>query len=192
MSSFLTWSQVVSQWAVPGIMLVIILAGWRRRVPMYEAFVAGAKEGFNVAVTIIPYLVAILSVVAVFRASGALSDLTRGLGWLMTQGGFGEHANKLELLPLALIKPLSGSGARGVLLDIFRIHGPDSFLGYAASVMQGSTETTFYVLTVYCGAVGIKRIRHTMPACRNFASHRVPAAMPTAWQRSAPRGRNTA
>ncbi len=165
MSSFLTWSQVVSQWAVPGIMLVIILAGWRRRVPMYEAFVAGAKEGFNVAVTIIPYLVAILSVVAVFRASGALSDLTRGLGWLMTQGGFGEHANKLELLPLALIKPLSGSGARGVLLDIFRIHGPDSFLGYAASVMQGSTETTFYVLTVYCGAVGIKRIRHTMPAC---------------------------
>lgn len=165
MNTFLQVSQLVSQWAIPGILLVIVLFGWRRRVPMYESFVTGAKEGFNVAVMIIPYLVAILSVIAVFRASGAMDDLKIGLGWVLGQIGLAAHVEKLELLPLALIRPLSGSGARGVLLDLFKQHGPDSFIGYAATLMQGSTETTFYVLTVYFGSVGVKRLRHTLPAC---------------------------
>ncbi|GMU20013.1 MAG: spore maturation protein [Phycisphaerae bacterium] len=165
MSTFLSLAQVFSQWAIPGIILAIILAAWWRRVPMYESFVTGAKEGFEVAVMIIPYLVAILSIIAVFRASGAMEDLQLALGWVLGQVGAGHHADKLELLPLALIRPLSGSGARGMLLDIFKTHDVDSFLGYAASVMQGSTETTFYVLTVYFGAVNVKRLRHTLPAC---------------------------
>jgi spore maturation protein B len=165
MHTFLDIAEIISQWSVPALILVIILFAWIRRVPMYESFVSGAREGFDIAVMIIPYLVAILAVIAVFRASGALADITSGLAWVMTHIGLGAHAEKLELLPLALIRPLSGSGARGVMLDLFSFHGPDSFLGFAASVMQGSTETTFYVLTVYFGAVGIKKIRHTLPAC---------------------------
>jgi spore maturation protein B len=165
MQSLLESADLVSEWAIPAIILIIIVVAWFRRVPMYESFVTGAKEGFGIAVMIIPYLVAILMVIAVFRASGALEDiksvLAVGLGWM----GLGEHVQKLELIPLALIRPLSGSGARGVMLDLFEHHGPDSFIGYAASVMQGSTETTFYILTVYYGSVGIKRIRHTLPAC---------------------------
>jgi spore maturation protein B len=158
-------ADTISQWAVPGIILLIIVAAWRRRVPMYESFVTGAKEGFNIAIMIIPYLVAILSVIAVFRASGALEDIKTVLGLGLAEVGWEHHTDKLELVPLALIRPLSGGGARGIMLDLFSHHGPDSFIGYAASVMQGSTETTFYVLTVYFGAVGIKKIRHTLPAC---------------------------
>lgn len=165
MPALLEYADLVSQWAIPAIILLVIIVAWIRRVPMYESFVAGAKEGFGIAVMIIPYLVAILLVIAVFRASGALADiktaLALGLGWM----GWEEHVDKLELIPLALIRPLSGSGARGVMLELFSHHGPDSFIGYAASVMQGSTETTFYILTVYYGSVGIKRIRHTLPAC---------------------------
>ncbi len=162
MDAFLNVTQVVSQWAVPAIFLVIILAAWARRVPMYESFVTGAKEGFSIAVMIIPYLVAILSVIAVFRASGALDDLKTGLNWGLALVGLGHHGDKLELLPLALIRPLSGSGARGVMLDLFGQHGVDSFIGYAASVIQGSTETTFYILTVYFGSVSIRKIRHAL------------------------------
>ena len=164
MNTFLNSTQVVSQWAVPAIFLIVILAGQRRKVPLYESFVTGAKEGFNVAVMIIPYLVAILSVIAVFRASGALDDIKVGLAWALSAVGLGDHADKLELLPLCLIRPLSGSGARGVMLDLFKHHGPDSFIGYAASVIQGGTETTFYTLTVYYGCVAIKKIRHTLAA----------------------------
>ena len=165
MHTFLTIAQTVSQWAIPALVLIIVLYGWGKRVPVYESFVTGAKEGFNIAVLIIPYLVAILSVIAVFRASGALADITYGLELVLGHFGLGHHAAKLELLPLALIRPLSGSGARGVMVDILKTHGPDSFLGYAATVMQGSSETTFYVATVYFGAVNVKRLRHTLPAC---------------------------
>lgn len=165
MSTLLEISQVVSQWAVPLILLTVILAAWWRRVPMYESFVSGAKEGFDVAVMIIPYLVAILSVIAVFRASGALHDMAAGLAWCMGKVGLGQFADKVELLPLILIRPLSGSGARGVMLDLFKVHGPDSWIGWAATVIQGSTETTFYILTVYFGAVAIRKIRHSLPAC---------------------------
>ena len=155
----------VSQWAVPAIILLIIVAAARRKVPMYESFVTGAKEGFDVAIMIIPYLVAILFVIKVFTASGIFDDMKLAAGWVMAQIGLGAYVESLDLLPLALTRPLSGSGARGVMLEIFEVHGPDSFLGNTATLIQGSTETTFYVLTVYFGAINIKKIRHTLPAC---------------------------
>lgn len=154
-----------SQWTIPLVMLIIILWGASKRVPMYEAFVTGAKEGFDVAVMIIPYLVAILFVIKVFMASGIFADLKAGLGWVMTAAGMGAYTESLDLIPMALIRPLSGSGAQGVLVDIFNTHGADSFVGLCASIMMGSTETTFYILTVYFGAVGVKKLRHTLPAC---------------------------
>jgi spore maturation protein B len=165
MQTLLDSANLISQWSIPAIMLFVILAAWWRRVPMYESFVTGAKEGFGIAVMIIPYLVAILLVISVFRASGALADIKSLLGMGLAAMGWEQHVEKLELIPLALIRPLSGSGARGVMLELFDHFGPDSFIGYAASVMQGSTETTFYILTVYFGSVGVKRIRHTLPAC---------------------------
>ena len=157
--------QVASQWAIPVVMLVIILWGAKQRVPMYESFVTGAKEGFQVAVMIIPYLVAILPVIKVFTASGLFEDMKLAGGWVLDQVGLGQYRDILDLTPLALTKPLTGSGARGVMLEIFDVHGPDSFLGKTASIMQGSTETTFYILTVYFGAIQVKKIRHTLPAC---------------------------
>ena len=157
--------QYVSQWTIPGVILLILLWGAYRRVPMYESFVTGAKEGFTVAVTIIPYLVAILFIIKVFTASGAFDDLKVLGSWCMTQVGLGDYTESLDLLPLALIRPLSGGGARGVLVEIFDAHGPDSFLGNTATLIMGSTETTFYIMTVYYGAVQIKKVRHTLPAC---------------------------
>jgi spore maturation protein B len=157
--------ETFSQWTIPLLMLLIILWGVAKRVPMYETFVTGAKEGFDVAVMIIPYLVAILFVIKVFMASGIFTDSTWAAGRLMAYVGLGNYTETLDLLPLALTRPLTGSGAQGVLVDILTRHGPDSFLGLTASVMMGSTETTFYILTVYFGAIGIKKMRHTLPAC---------------------------
>jgi len=157
--------QVVNQWAIPLILLVIVTVAARRGVPMYESFVTGAKEGFAVAISIIPYLVAMLLVIKVLMASGLFADVTAVLTRLLSAVGLGRLAEALELMPLAVTRPLSGSGARAVLIELFEQHGPDGFLGKTASIMQGSTETTFYILTVYYGAVGIKRIRHTLPAC---------------------------
>lgn len=156
---------LASQWFIPIGVLAILVYGYRKKVPLYESFVSGAKEGFDTAVMVIPYLVAILFVIAVFRASGAFEDIKNVIGWGMRHVGLGGYTEALELLPLALVKPLSGSGARGVLADIFQRYGPDSFLGMTASIMQGSTETTFYILTIYYGSVGIKKIRHTLLAC---------------------------
>jgi spore maturation protein SpmB len=155
----------VSQWAIPTLILVFIVWAAMKRVPMYESFVTGAKEGFNIAVMIIPYLVAMLLVVKVFMASGLFDDIKYGLILAMQSMGLGNYTESLDLLPLAFTKPLTGSGARAVMVDMFEQHGPDSFLGMTASIMMGSTETTFYVLTVYYGAVQIKKIRHTLAAC---------------------------
>jgi len=155
----------VSQWAIPALIMVIILSAAKKRVPMYESFVTGAKEGFNVAVMIIPYLVAILFAIKVFVASGIFDDIKYGLAAVMNAGGLGAYTESLDLLPLALTKPLTGGGARGVMLEIFDLHGPDSFLVLFASIMMGSSETTFYILTVYFGAVGVKKVRHTLIAC---------------------------
>jgi spore maturation protein SpmB len=165
MTNILGAFDVVSQWAIPLAILLIVTWAAAKGVPMYESFVTGAKEGFGIAIMIIPYLVAMLFVVKLFMASGIFDDLKYGLVLAMQNIGLGAYTESLDLLPLAFTKPLTGSGARAVMIEIFDQHGPDSFLGMTASIMMGSTETTFYVLTVYFGAVQIKKIRHTLAAC---------------------------
>lgn len=151
--------QELSRWAVAVFVIGIPLYGMIRRVKVYEAFVEGAKEGWEVAVRIIPYLVAIVSVIGAFRASGAMDTVAAWLGpWTDAVGLPAVN------LPLMIVRPLSGGAARGVLVDILQSEGPDSYAGRLASVMAGSTETTFYVLAVYCGAVGASRYRHALPA----------------------------
>jgi spore maturation protein SpmA len=149
----------ISPWIIPGLMLAFLLFGVLRRVSVYEVFVEGAKEGFQVAVRIIPYLVAILVAVGMFRASGAMDIMVRWLS--IVTGKIGMPA---EALPMALMRPLSGSGAYGILASIINDPsiGPDSYVGYLVSTLQGSTETTFYVLAVYFGAVQVRRLRHTL------------------------------
>lgn len=155
-------SSILSNVLLFGIIALFLLMALRRRVNAYEAFVEGAKEGFRTAVSIIPYLVAMLVAIAVFRASGALDllmDATRGAVLAL-----GFDARWVDALPTALMKPFSGSGARAMMIDTMQAHGADSFAGRLASIVQGSTETTFYVLAVYFGAVGIRRVRHAV-AC---------------------------
>jgi spore maturation protein SpmA len=139
----------------------LLLAAWRR-VAFYETFVEGAKEGFTVAVGIIPYLVAMLVAVGVLRASGALDQVLDAVRWGVS--GLGLDGRWVDALPVALVRPLSGSGARGLVIETMKTLGPDSFAGRLACVIQGSTETTFYVLAVYFGSVGIKNTRHAI-AC---------------------------
>jgi len=155
-------SSILSNVLLFGIVATFLLMAVRRRVNAYEAFIEGAKEGFHTAVTIIPYLVAMLVAIAVFRASGAL-DLLMGAARSAVLG-LGYDARWIDGLPTALMKPFSGSGARAMMIDTMQTHGADSFAGRLASIVQGSTETTFYVLAVYFGAVGIKRVRHAV-AC---------------------------
>jgi spore maturation protein SpmA len=144
-------------------LIVAFLAlGVRRRVRFYETFVEGAKEGFSVAVGIIPYLVAMLVAVGVLRASGALDRALDAVRWAV--GGLGVDARWVDALPVALVRPLSGSGSRGLVIETMKTFGPDSFAGRLACVIQGSTETTFYVLAVYFGAVGVRNTRHAI-AC---------------------------
>jgi len=153
------YGREIAPWIIPGLMVALLGFGAAKRVAVYECFVEGAKDGFNVALRIIPYLVAILTAVAMFRASGAMDAVVGPLGTVT--GLIGLPA---EALPMALLRPLSGSGAYGVLASIIQdpAHGPDSLVGYLVSTFQGSTETTFYVLAVYFGAVGIRRIRHAL------------------------------
>lgn len=153
------YGREIAPWIIPGLMVALLGFGAAKRVAVYECFVEGAKDGFNVALRIIPYLVAILTAVAMFRASGAMDAVVGPLG--AVTGLIGLPA---EALPMALLRPLSGSGAYGVLASIIQdpAHGPDSLVGYLVSTFQGSTETTFYVLAVYFGAVGIRRIRHAL------------------------------
>ena len=140
------------------IIIGFLVAGIRKRINVYEAFVEGAKEGFKTAVTIIPYLVAILVAIAVFRASGAMDYIISGI----TAGvkALGIDADFVGALPTALMKPLSGSGARGMMVDAMSTYGADSFVGRVASTIQGATDTTFYILAVYFGSVGIRNTRY--------------------------------
>lgn len=147
----------VSSWALPMTLAFILLAGVARRVPVYDSFVIGAKEGFGTAISLIPQLIAMMVAVSVFRASGALTLLVAGLHPLLRLLHFPP-----ELVPLALLRPISGSASLALVVDVFKTHGPDSFLGKAASVMQGSTDTTLYVLTVYFGSVGIRNPRYAV------------------------------
>ena len=144
------------------IIVAFILAGLRKRVNVYEAFVEGAKGGFETAVRIIPYLVAVLVSIGVFRASGAMDWLISGVAGIVS--GLGCDAEWVGALPTALMKPLSGSGARGMMVDAMQTYGADSFVGRLSCIFQGSTDTTFYILAVYFGSVGISRTRHAV-AC---------------------------
>lgn len=143
-----------------GIVLVFLLAGALRRVRVYECFVEGAKEGFDVAKNLLPYLVAMLCAVGVLRASGALDLVLSGIRWAV--GLTGWDTRFIDALPTALVKPFSGSAARAMLIETMQSHGVDSFAAKVAATIQGSTETTFYVLAVYFGAVGIQRARHAV------------------------------
>jgi spore maturation protein SpmA len=153
--------RAISPWIIPGLMVAFLGFGVVRRVRVYEVFVKGAKEGFQVAIKIIPYLVAILVAVGMLRASGAMEAMVAWLGaWT------GKVGMPAEALPMALLRPLSGSGAYGIMASIINdpAIGPDSYAGYLVSTLQGSTETTFYVLAIYFGAVQVRRIRHALAA----------------------------
>jgi spore maturation protein SpmB len=141
------------------IMLFLIIAALRK-VPVYESFVEGARQGFEVARDLLPYLVAMLCAVGVLRASGALDFILDGVRWAVSASGL--DTRFVDALPTALVKPLSGSAARAMLIETMSTHGVDSFPALLAATMQGSTETTFYVLAVYFGAVGIRRARHAV------------------------------
>ncbi|RLE32972.1 MAG: hypothetical protein DRJ61_08275 [Acidobacteria bacterium] len=155
-------SSVLSNFVIFSVIVSFIFLAARRRLPLYDTFVEGAKEGFNVAVGIIPYLVAMLVAIGIFRASGAMDLLLDGVRWGV--GMTGVDTRWVDALPTAIMRPLSGSGARGLMLETMEAHGADSFVGRLVSVIQGSTETTFYVLAVYFGSVGIRRTRHAL-AC---------------------------
>jgi spore maturation protein SpmA len=155
----LFWGRQIAPWVIPGLIAGMLTFGVVRGVRVYEELVEGAKEGFKIAVLIIPYLVAILVAVGMLRASGALDVIIAILGPFTELIGLPADA-----LFMALVRPLSGSGASGVMIDAMNEHGPDSLIGYLVSTFQGSTETTFYVLAVYFGAVQVHRIRHTLAA----------------------------
>ena len=144
------------------IIVMFILAGMRKKVNVYDAFIEGAKDGFTTAVRIIPYLVAILVGIGVFRASGAMDMLVDGIKW--TVAAMGGNTDFVGALPTALMKPLSGSGARGMMVDAMTTYGADSFVGRLSCIFQGSTDTTFYILAVYFGSVGVRYTRHAV-AC---------------------------
>lgn len=148
---------ILSIWAIPITLLTIVLIAWIRGVPIYETFVEGAGEGFQTAIRIMPFLVAMMVAISVFRDSGALNFVLQAFSPILQLFGIPE-----ELVPLGLMRPLSGTGALGIATEIMQNFGPDSFLGRTASAMVGSTDTTFYILTVYFGAVGISRIRYAL------------------------------
>jgi spore maturation protein SpmA len=159
-------SSVVANFALFSFVVLVLVAGWYKKQNTYEQFVEGAKQGFEVAISIIPYLVAMLFAIGMLRASGVMDFVTAAIASLV--GLFGLDTMFVDALPTALMKPLSGSGARGLMVEAMETHGADSFVGRLVSVMQGSTETTFYVLAVYFGAVSIKNTRYAV-SCGLFA-----------------------
>ena len=155
------WMGLIGAGFILAVVALFLVAGALRRVDVYEAFVDGAKEGFGVAVGIIPYLVAMLVAIAVFRAAGLMDVL---MGWIAAAvSALGLPTDFLPAVPVGLMKILSGSGARGLMVDVMQTHGVDSFPAKLAAIIQGSTETTFYVLAVYFGSVGVKHTRHALP-----------------------------
>ena len=154
------WSTTIANVLLFSIIIAFIAAGVRKRVNVYEAFIEGAKDGFTTAVRIIPYLVAILVAIGVFRASGAMDLLIDGIAW--TVEACGGNSDFVGALPTALMKPLSGSGARGMMVDAMATYGADSFVGRLSCIFQGATDTTFYILAVYFGSVGVRQTRHAV------------------------------
>jgi spore maturation protein SpmA len=157
-----TYTSVIANCFLFLIIISFIVAGFRKKVNVYDAFIEGAKDGFKTAIMIIPYLIAILVGVAIFRASGAMGFLTDGLAYLVSHCGL--PTDWIDAFPTALMKPLSGSGSRGMMIDTMQSFGADSFVGRLASIFQGSTDTTFYIVAVYYGSVNIKNTRYTIPA----------------------------
>ena len=155
-------SSLLSNVILFGIIITFILMALRKKVNIYESFIDGAKGGFEIAIKIIPYLVAILVSIGVFRASGAMDYMIDGMAWFF--GLFMENTQFVNGLPTALMKPLSGSGARGMMIESFSTHGVDSYIGKLNSTLQGATDTTFYIIAVYFGAVGIKKTRYAIKA----------------------------
>jgi spore maturation protein B len=153
----LQFISLISAWAIPVLITFIPLYAFSRKVPVYESFVEGAKDGFSTAIGIIPHLVGMMVAISVFRASGALDYLMSFVAPLMQ--GLGVPS---EVLPLGLLRPLTGTGSLAYTTDLIRVHGPDSMIGMIASTIQGSTDTTLYVLTVYFGAVGIRNGRYAL------------------------------
>ncbi len=146
-----------SSWVVPLLILFVVTYGYLKKVAVYEQFVEGAKEGFTTAIMIIPYLIAIFAAIAIFRVSGALQFIGGALGSIVST-----DVLPTEVFIMSLMKPMSGSGARGLMLDVFGRYGVDSYPGFLASAIQGSTETTFYVVAVYFGSVGVRNTRYTV------------------------------
>ena len=149
----------LSLWAMPVLLVAIPLVGMLRKVKVYDVFIEGAREGFDVAIKIIPFLVGILVAIGMFRGSGAMDLVTAGLRPVVGPIGFPP-----ELVPLAILRSLTGSGSLAFTTDLIKAHGPDSLIARTAATMYGSSETTFYVLAVYFGAVGVRRTRHAVPA----------------------------
>ncbi len=152
--------QTAGRWMVPLILVLVPLYAAWKRVPVYEAFVEGASEGFSLALRILPYLVAIMVALAALRISGILNGIQQLLGPVFRSAGV-----SADILPLVLIRPLSGNGALAVTTEILRQHGPDSPTGLLASVLQSSTDTTFYVLSLYLGSVGVRHPRYALGVC---------------------------
>ncbi|MEA2077989.1 MAG: spore maturation protein [Candidatus Marinimicrobia bacterium] len=157
--SFADVMQIISVLAIPMLIVFIPLYGHLKGIKVYEEFTEGAKEGFQVALRIIPFLVAIFLAISVFRASGAMDILTWIISPVTSKIGMPG-----EVVPMALMRPLSGSGALGIMSELIKTHGPDSFTGRLSSIMMGSTETTFYILAVYFGSINVKQTRHALPA----------------------------
>ena len=149
----------ISLYAIPVVLLFVVTYGVIKGVKVYEVFTEGAKEDFNTAVRIIPFLVAVLVAIGVFRASGAMGYLSRLLAPITELIGM-----PADVLPMAIMRPLSGGGANGIMNELFKTYGPDSLIGRMASIMSGSTDTTFYVLAVYFGAISVRKSRHALPA----------------------------
>ena len=154
------WSAILAAVLLLGVIVWFVIAGMVKKVNVYDAFIEGAKDGFKTAVGIIPYLIAILVAVGMFRASGAMDLLVQGLGWLFALCGL--NTDFVPALPTALMRPLSGSGARGLMVDAMMQYGADSFVGRLVSIVQGSTDTTFYILAVYFGSVNIRNTRYAV------------------------------
>jgi spore maturation protein SpmB len=160
-SSLEIFSSNLSSGIILLIFLAFLLGGWKKKINMFDAFVEGAKGGFEIAVRIIPYLIAMLVAISVLRNSGVFGYITDGFRYLFTL--LGMNTDFVEALPTAFMKPLSGAGARGMMVDAMNTHGADSFIGRLSSIFQGTSDTTFYVVAVYFGAVSIRNTRYAIP-----------------------------
>lgn len=157
-----TFSTFASNFIIFSLMISFLLLGFRKKINLYSTFVEGAKEGFQIAIKIIPYLIAILVAIGVFRASGAFDYILEGLRFIIAAAGL--NTDFVDALPVALMKPLSGGAARGMMVETIKTHGVDTFIGQMASVFRGATETTFYIVAVYFGSVNIKNVRYAITA----------------------------